>query len=320
MSIVYILYGMADHQGLGAELYERFDSVRQWYADIADWTGLPLRQIFEEPHVPENGIARESVAPLRQAAATIAAYDVLAGYGVRPDGICGVSIGALTGGCLSGAVERRDYIELLMHMRAASPPATDAPPEAMAVLTISSESEIDDYLRPGVHLAVDSGVIRRGKVRIRIATLGGYRSALEELAAELPPGVLRMLDFPMASHTPLQQWQVDYLAPYLARLTIKDPELRLWTCAGPEPVTTADGIRDMYLRNPVQTVHMDRLPEMLRSAQARLGLIVGPSSRRKDQNWLGVPVVHVETPEHVVEAVTAVHELAVSTIDEGARS
>jgi [acyl-carrier-protein] S-malonyltransferase len=313
VSLVYVFYGMADHPRLGAELYERFDSVRDWYADIEDWTGLSAQQIFEAPYIPENGNSRQSIAPLRQASATIAACDVLAGYGIRPDGICGVSMGALIGGCLSGAVGRRDFIELLMHMRTAPPPAVDAPPEGMAVLTVPPETEIRDYLRPDVYLAVDSGVVRRGKVRI--ATLAGYRSALEKLAAELPPGVLRMLDFPVASHTPLQQCISDFMAPYLARLPVKDPGLKLWTLPGTEPVTTADGIRDIYLRNPVETVYLDRLPEILRAAGARLGIIVGPSSRRKDQTWLKVPIVHVETPEHVVEAVTAVHELAVTSHD-----
>jgi [acyl-carrier-protein] S-malonyltransferase len=320
VSIVYVLYGMADHPGLGTELYERFDYVRDWYAAIENWTGLTAREIFAAPLLPENGYARQSLGPLRQAAATIAAYDVLAGYEIRPDAICGVSIGALVGGCLSGAVGRRDFIELLAYMRTAPPPGDGAPPEGTALLTVPAEHDLGDYLRPGVYLAVDSGVVRRGKVKMRIATLGGYRSALQELATELSPGVLRVLDFPLASHTPLQQSMSEYLAPRLARLPVRHPEVRLWTCAGSAPVTTADGVRDMYLRNPVQTVYLEHLPASLRAEQARLALIVGPSSRRLDHGWLTVPAVHVETPEHVVEAVTAVHELAVSPIDKGTRS
>lgn len=316
MALAYTFDGANDQPGMGSELHAEYAVARKWYDQVQKWTGFDLDQIFNGPAVAREGGFRWDMGPVRQAAAGIATCDVLAEYGLRPALACGLSLGALIASCVAGAVDRRELIELFVQMRDA--PAATGEPQGMAIVVLRTDDDVNGYLREGLYLVGEGGSIGAGDVELYV--LGGYRSAIDELSAELPPGMVRVFDeIPVARHTPLFQYMADYMEPYVAAMTFGDPQIPLVACMEPKTLTTAEEVRDVFHRHNVAPLHLPYLGAAVAAHAAELSLVIGPSRVSKHQRS-PVPVVHVETPEHVLEAVTAVHELGiVLSAAEGAR-
>jgi [acyl-carrier-protein] S-malonyltransferase len=313
VSLAYIFDGVTDRPGTGAELYERFPVARKWYEQVQEWTGFDAAEIFTGPAVSREGGFRWAMAPIRQAAAAIAACDILADHGVRPTMVCGFSLGGLIASCVSGAVARRDLIQLLMRMRDAPPPPD--PPQGMASLVVPADAKISYYLHDGLYLVGEVGPLGAGDMQLLV--VGGYRSAVDELVAGLPAGTVQVFDdIPLARHTPLLQYMSDFIEPYVAATTFRDPEIPLIACMEPRTLTTAEDVRNVFLRQNTLPLRFPYLKAGLEDHDAQLGVVIGPSRVGKHQH-LPVPVVHVETPEHVSEAVLAVHELGISCYQAG---
>ena len=64
------------------------------------------------------------------------------------------------------------------------------------------------------------------------------------------------------------------------------------------------------LRNPVQSVSVRHLRTGMTEHGTRLGLVLGPSQFDRIVHS-PFPVVHIETPDHIAEAVSAIYELGV---------
>jgi [acyl-carrier-protein] S-malonyltransferase len=312
VTLAYTFDGVSDQPGTGAELYAQYAVVRKWYAQVEKWTGFDTEQIFNAPAVTHEGGFRWEMAPIRQAAAAIATCDVLADYGLLPGLAAGMSLGALISSCVAGAIERRDLIELLLRMRDAPPPPE--PPQAMAMLMLPADDDVSRYLREGLYLVVEGG--SAGPEGPELYVLGGYRSVLDELSAEVPPGTLNVFDdIPVARHTPLLQYVADYMEPYVLATTFHDPRIPLVAGIDPKTLTTADEVRDVFRRHHTSALHLPYLIEGFEANDAELILVIGPSRIGKFQT--PVPSVHVQTPEHVLEAVTAAHELGIQVATAG---
>jgi [acyl-carrier-protein] S-malonyltransferase len=315
MALAYVFDGLADKQGMGAELHERYAIARKSYDEFEEWTGLSAREIFEEPVIPRSGGFLGSISRLRQTAAIFAACDVLADLGIQPAGACGMSTGALIAACLADAVERRDLALLLMRLRSTPRRPAGAPREGIAQLTIPEGRSVAEYLRDGIYLVSDAGPNPEGEGRL--VTLGGYRSMLDELLAELPPDTVRSISkIPLAVHTPLQ-WHVRrHLEPFVAEMQVKDPKIPLWTCLDPDILTTAEQVRESFLRNQTEPLYVEYLKTGFRLNEYRLGVIIGPTTRLVRQQRLPVPVVGVQTPEQVAEAIAKISELNICELDD----
>jgi [acyl-carrier-protein] S-malonyltransferase len=313
MALAYVFDGLVDRVGMGAELYERFAVARKCYDEFQEWTGLSAKEIFEEPVIPRSGGFLGSISRLRQTAAVFAACDVLADAGIQPSGACGMSTGGLVAACVAGAVERRDLALLLVRLRSAPRRPAGAPREGIAQLTIPAGRNVAEYLRDGLYLVTDAGKDPEGEGRL--VTLGGYRPVLDELIAELPPDSVRSISkIPLAVHTPLQWYVRDFLEPYVAEISVKDPEIPLWTCLDPDILTAAQQVRELLLRNQTESLYVEYLRTGFREHDYQLGVIIGPTTRLVRRQRLPVPVVCVETPEQVDEALAKICELHIGDL------
>jgi [acyl-carrier-protein] S-malonyltransferase len=310
MSLAYILDGgMNDEPGTGAEMYAKYPAARKIYDDIRNWTGLTHEQVIHEQR-PDGQSYRHGIGTIRQAAAIVGISDVLAEHGVMPALAGGPSFGALVAACLAGAIDRADLFTLLCRMREV-PPSPDPTPQGIAVLYIPADAEPADHLRAlstDVHLGADCGVIGPD---VRMILVGGYRHALAELAGRVPEKAFLAVDaYSDALHTPLQQHLSDHIEPFVAKIAFHDARIPVISCMEPGTVTDAADFADVFVRNPVTTARIPYLLHGLAAGGVTLGLILGPAHEGIYERP-PIPLVHVAAPEHITEALTAIHDLDV---------
>ena len=308
MTLAYVLDGaLVDLAGLGVGLYERFAAVRRVYAEAAEWSGLEVDRLLRWEL---TGLAEHRQAgAIRQAAVALAVCDLLAEHGVRPDIVAGISLGGLIGACVAGAVDRRDLFTLFKHLRDAPEPT--GPRQGMAPLTVPAGIEVEEYLRDraeGVHVAVDGGPTPgEGS---QLVMLSGHVAALVDLAGKLPAGTLQVRPkFPLAAHSPLARQLQEFQDPFIEAITFRDPVVPLCSCYEPKLLTTADEVRDTFLRNWVDKVSYPHVYAKLMDQGTNLAIMAGPGAADRFRGALECPVVQIEEPDDLSLALTTLYEL-----------
>ncbi|MEU7837923.1 hypothetical protein [Nonomuraea sp. NPDC049129] len=318
MALAYIVDGgLNDNPGTGADLYERFPAVRRLYAQVHEWTGLAVERLLAW-ELPTQQEFRQ-VGAIRQAAVVLGLCDVLAEHGVRPDVVGGLSLGGRISACIAGSLSRRGLFGLLARLRDAPPPP--GPAQGVAALVVPADANVEDYLRgrlgDGLHVAAELGVVGG---RDRMLLLAGYRAELDDLAAGLPKGAVRIpKEVVAAYHSPLSQYLVDFLDPALDTVPFDDPVIPLCSCMTPRTLTTAAEVRAEFRRNPIERVSLPQVFAGLERHDTELALLLGPAQVDLFLESPNVHVVHVESAEHVAEALTAIHEFGVQLSPGGAR-
>ena len=312
MTLAYILGGgISPASESGVELHDQYPVVRNCYRELADFTGLTVSQILTEP-LPEDPGLRRSVGAVRQAAVAFGIADLLADLGVRPGAVGGLSLGGMVSSCLAGSIERRQLAEYLMHTGDAPQVAPGDPAEGIAITFVPADHDPSSYHEPAVadvYLASDFGPCTDGGARMLM--LSGLRTALEKVAAEAPHGTVAVLDqYHMALHTPLRQSARDFLEPWVAAMPLRDPSLPLSSCLEQRTLTTAEEVRDLFRRNPTDPVHLLHVCAEMKRQGVRLGLVLGQSIPSGVVDF-PFPVVHIEVPEHVGQAVSAIYDLGI---------
>lgn len=311
MTLAFIMGGgLNDPPGSGADLYQRFATVRSLYASVAEWTGVPVERMLAW-ELPAQREYRE-VGAIRQAVLVLAIGDLLAERGLRPDVLAGLSFGNLVGACMAGAVDRADLFRLLARFRTA--PEPEGPPQTVASLFTPAELPADEFLGrvpDDVYVAADLGVIAQGRMRLHL--LSGYRAAIEELAERVPSFALEIQDGVQAAyHSPLYAFMEDFLGPAIEQMTFRPPATPLCSCLEPKLIRTADEVRHLFTANLSHTVSIPYLAGGVEERGAELAFIVGSAQVHMFTDNFSIPLVHVEQPDHFADALTAVSDLGVS--------
>ncbi|MGF1429276.1 ACP S-malonyltransferase [Kitasatospora sp. LaBMicrA B282] len=312
MTLAYILGGgISPASESGLELHEQYPVVQNCYRELSEHTGLTVAQILSEP-LPEEPGPRRGVGAVRQAAVALGIADLLAELDVRPGAVGGLSLGGMVGSCLAGSIERRELARYLMHTGEAPQVVPGAPAEGIAIAFVPTDRDPAGYHEPAVpdvHLASDFGPSVDGGARMLM--LSGLRAGLERVAAEAPPGTVAVLDqYRIALHTPLRQAARDFLEPWIAAMPLRDPVLPLSSCLEQRTLGTAEEVRDLFRRNTTDPVHLLHVCAEMKRQGVRLGLVLGPSIPSGVVDF-PFPVVHIETPEHVGQALAAIYELGI---------
>jgi len=329
MSLGYLFGGGVGTEPHGLELYRAYPVVRQWYAEVSAWTGLTVGQILEED-LPTAQERRQSVGTVREAALAVAVHDVLAQYDLRPAVIGGLSLGAMAASCLAGAVGRRDLFEMLAYARNTPEPAPGEPEQGIAIaFAPATAGEGDGGAAdaglvghpgrgvPGVHLAGDFGPTADGSQRLLM--LAGRAEALARLAAEVPPGsVVPLPGRTIAVHSPLRRPFREFMAPRIDAMAFADPRLPLLSCLEPKVLTSADDVRDLFQRNSTDPISLVDVYTGMKRQGVELGLVMGPSIPEGILAF-PFPVVHIDQPEHIQQALSTAYDLGIDLTGSRAR-
>ncbi|MEV7119221.1 ACP S-malonyltransferase [Kitasatospora griseola] len=311
MSLGYLFGGGVGTEPHGLELYRTYEVVQGWYEQVSAWTGLTVGQILEED-LPTAQEERQSVGTVREAALAIGVHDVLASFNLRPAAIGGLSLGAMTASCLAGSLGRRELFEMLAGSRDTPEPPADDPQQGIAIafgpLADGAPAHPGENV-PGVYLAGDFGPTVDGTKRIMM--LAGHAEALGALAAEAPPGtVVPLPGRTIAVHTPLRRPYRDFMAPRIDAIPFSAPEIPLLSCLESKVLRTADDVRDLFQRNSTDPISLVDVYTGMKEQGVQLGLVMGPSIPEGILAF-PFPVVHIERPEHVEQALTTAYELGI---------
>lgn len=281
------------------KLYASNPAVRRAFDEAAAATRISPDLLLGERDIPP-GESVMRVNSVSLGAAMLGLTEALAELGVTPSVVGGVSLGAVVSTCAGGAISRRQLFELLAAIN--HDPASPRAQEATAFVFVPQGERPRPYLDPpwdGVYLGADFGVSESGEGRALM--LSGYRSALDELAAEHQgsPVKVRVREQRLcraAYHTPLREHALREVDDLLRGAGISDPAVPVCSGILDRPATTVAGIRELLLRNHVDTMLIDRMTRQMAAHGTEIVAAIGPSMTG-DLFSFPWPVVHVGAGE-----------------------
>ena len=308
MALAYIIDGgLNDPPGIGTDLHDSYPAIRTLYTQAAEWTGVPVERLLSRE--PDGDSAYQQIGAIRRAAIVLGICDVLAEKGVRPDVVAGMSLGAMIGSAVTGAVRRQDLFGLLAWLRVAPPPPDGA--QGVGQLRVPAGVDPREFVGgfpDGVRIAAEIGLTGDGTAQVLL--LSGYRSALEELAERAPAGAVVQIapNATRAFHSPLQGYVRDFAEPVVAAMPVMAPEVPLCGGLAPGQYQTGEDVRSMFRRNHTDPISLPRMLGCLDEHGTELSLLIGPAMVDRYLAAVTHAVVHVECPGHFAAAFTAVQE------------
>jgi len=312
MAVAYFMIRAARTiNGIGsADLYERYQVVRNLYSDVSTWTGLAVSDLLDEDF-SEKVENLQSVLEIRSLANHLSLADILAEEGLKPSVAVGFSLGLISGSCLSGALGRRDAFQMLWERRHIHDDPASAAGQAVAMCRIGPDDDPDllcGASRPGVYPAVYFGVTPDGDSQYLL--IAGHTEALNRLAASEPDAVLKVFPETIAAHTPLQQRECDFVKSYLADAGFADPVIPVIACMDPGALRTALDVRAAIWENHVRPVKVSYAMEELAARGVELCIALGPTQVEGLMSF-PCPVIRIEKPADVASALAKVAELGI---------
>jgi [acyl-carrier-protein] S-malonyltransferase len=308
MAVAFIIDGgLNDAPGSGIELYEAFPAVQEVYAQAARCAGVAVDRLLTWEL--DRSAEHRQVGAIRQTALALGLCDVLAGHGVAPDVVAGLSLGGMVGAAVTGAVTRDELFTLLAHLRGV--PDGAGPEQGVASFFVPKGRDPREFaggFPPGVYVAAEMGLV--GDRSVQLVLISGHREALHRLAEQLgDKSVLRIpAGITTAYHSPLQRHIGESIEPVLARMAFRDPQIPLCGGLAPYEYETGEQVRSMFLRNHTEPVSLPRLFECLDRHETTLSFLIGPSMGDLIVTAAKHTIVRVESPEHLPEALEALHE------------
>jgi [acyl-carrier-protein] S-malonyltransferase len=269
----------------GKELFNQFSVMRDWLAQVAEWTGVSADRMLTEDYTGAFYSGDISaypdlrfVAEARQAAYSIGIADVLADRGIRPDLIGGSSLGFMIAACMAGAIDRREFFDYLRHSTTSPLHPAGEPAQGIAVCVVPHDEGVAGFVgdRPGIHLACEIGQFIDGNNGMYM--FSGYVDDLRELAAAKPTGLVNVVTVLGGGHSPLQQFRYDWIAPHVEKMTFRDPQVPLISGLSDRKITTADQVRTDLQLNSITTTQMANVLRGLAREGTELALVLGVSS------------------------------------------
>jgi [acyl-carrier-protein] S-malonyltransferase len=314
MTLGYLLGGGVGAVPHGTEMYDAFPGVRRTYDEVAGLTGVPVERMLVA-ELPEDLRERRNIGLAREAASALAVHEQLAVSGVRPGAIGGLSLGAMTASCLAGAVDRDAFLDVLVRSAAHEEPS-GGPEEGLAIVAVPAAEDANELTTAGeVYRAGYFG--RTADDAQGIYLLAGHLAALHRLAGERPAGQVTVLPGrAVAVHTPLRSHLRDALAPHIGGMAFTAPKIPLYSCFDEKRLTTAEEVRDVFLRNPVDPIDLTQVTRAMHRDGVELAVVIGGSIPEGLLSF-PFPVVHVQRPEDIEKLLLTAYELGVELPVEG---
>lgn len=290
--------------------YEGSAAMRRSFDLAAQCTGVSADVLLHKRDIPQ-GQSTMRINSVALAAAALGIQDALAEIGVVPVTIGGLSLGDMVSPAATGAVTRSGVINMLFssrHEPASSEPGRE---ETIAFAYLPEDEDPSPYYEPqaeGVYFGVALGKVRWGNGEAIM--LSGYRSALEEFAAQHPNGNVKVRDQRVCSaayHTPLRMAARVQLEQLLDEMRIEDPALPICSSVLDHPVTTAADVRALLLRNCVEPAFVYKMIGQVMSYEPELVVTIGPAMA-KGMFVFPVPVIHVDSLETLADAADAISD------------
>ena len=307
MSVAFVFPGQGSQVvGMGKALFDAFPESRAVFAEADAALGFALSRLcFEGPDTELQLTANTQPAIL---AASVAALRPLAARGARPDWVAGHSLGEYSALVAAGAIGFADALRTVRrrgeYMQEAVPFGTGAMAAILgldlpAIEAACREAAAGDVVSP-------ANVNSPGQV-----VIAGHAAAVDR-ASELcrARGAKRAVRLPVSApfHCALMKPAQERLAPDLAALAFRDPDVPLVSNVNAQVVRDGGACRDALVRQVSGAVRWQESVELLAREGVDVFVEVGPGSVlsglvRKIAK--GTRVLHVDSPESLETAVAA---------------
>jgi len=245
--VAYVFPGQASQYiGMGRDLYEKSHRIRAFYAQASELLGDDLARISFEG--PAEALKRTMFT---QPAILIHSLALLEIAGTRlpaPAFAAGHSLGEYSALVACGSLGYEDAITAVCTRARLMEEACRANPGTMAAILALPDDNLDEVLER----AAARGVVTRANINSAVqVAISGEQAAVEEavrMAKEAGAKRAVMLEVGGAFHSPLMASATDGMAACLKDITIRDASPPVVANVTAQPVSRADDIRELLVR------------------------------------------------------------------------
>jgi [acyl-carrier-protein] S-malonyltransferase len=307
MSVAFVFPGQGSQVvGMGKALFDAFPRSRAVFEEADAALGFALSRLcFEGPEAELQLTANTQPAIL---AASLAALRPLLARGARPDWVAGHSLGEYSALVAAGAIGLADALRTVRRRGEYMQEAVPVGVGAMAAILGLDLPAIEDACREAAagEVVSPANVNSAGQV-----VIAGHAAAVDR-ASELcrARGAKRAVRLPVSApfHCALMKPAQDRLAPDLAALAFRDPEVPLVSNVDARIVREGDACRDGLVRQVSGAVRWQESVELLAREGVDVFVEVGPGtvlSGLVRKIAKGARVLNVDSPESLEAAVAA---------------
>jgi len=273
--VAYIFPGQASqYVGMGRELYEKSARVKQFYAQASDLLGDNLAAIsFEGPAeklkqtlFTQPAILIHSLALLEILGVELPPHAYAAGH----------SLGEYAALVIGGALTPKDAITAVCTRARLMEAACVNQPGTMAAILALPDDKLDEVCR----LASAKGIVTMANINSSLqVAVSGEIEAVEEacrLAKEAGAKKAVRLEVGGAFHSPLMASAAEGMADCLGKLTFRDAAPPVVANVTGRPVTSAEEIRQLLVRQITSPVRWRDTMTYLASEAVDSVVEVGP--------------------------------------------
>ncbi len=307
MSVAFVFPGQGSQAvGMGRALFEAFPESRAVFEEADEALGFALSRLcFEGPEDRLRLTANTQPALL---ATSVAALRPLVARGVRPAWVAGHSLGEYTALVAAGAIGLGDALRTVRRRGEYMQEAVPVGVGAMAAILGLDLPAVEEACREaaGGEVVSPANINSPGQV-----VIAGHAAAVDR-ASDLCRSrwAKRAVKLPVSApfHCALMKPAQDRLAPELARVAFRDPEVPLVNNVDARVVRDGEGCRDGLVRQVSGAVRWQESVELLARHGASVFLEVGPGtvlSGLVRKIARGTRVLDVGSPESLEAAGSA---------------
>ena len=270
----------AQKVGMGADLYEKFDFVREIYDEADSFLGFPLSRLcFEGPFEELTRTDRAQLAILvtSYAVAEVARRKgALDGYEVAAT--CGLSLGEYTSLLFAEALSFPDALRIVKHRGEFMQDACDARPSGMVSVIGLNHSTVEELVEDvrggGVLVAANYNSPLQVAVSGDITALNRFQEAAKAAGAK------RVVPLKVAGafHSQLMDTAAARLAPFIDEAEIRRPTVPFLSNVTGEFETDPDRIKENLKLQVNHPVLWSQSMEKILSTGVRTFFELGPGT------------------------------------------
>jgi [acyl-carrier-protein] S-malonyltransferase len=260
--------------GMGKELAEKYPEAAQTFAEADKALGYKLSQLCFEG--PEEQLKLTEITQPAILTASVAAFRVLAGKGVKPDFAAGHSLGEYSAQVAAGTISFGDAVRTVRNRGKYMQEAVPVGVGAMAAILGMSADAVEAVCRD----AAQGEVCEAANLNSPEQTvISGHAKAVEratQLATERGAKKAVMLQVSAPFHSSLMKPAQERLAGDLQGLKFSNPSLPVVCNVDAAIVSTGGASRDALIRQVTGAVRWDASVRLLIAQGVQTFVEVGP--------------------------------------------
>ncbi|MGA2695778.1 MAG: ACP S-malonyltransferase [Terriglobales bacterium] len=260
--------------GMGKELAEKYPEAAQTFAEADKALGYKLSQLCFEG--PEEQLKLTEITQPAILTASVAAFRVLAGKGVKPDFAAGHSLGEYSAQVAAGTISFGDAVRTVRNRGKYMQEAVPVGVGAMAAILGMSADAVEAVCRDAAQGEVCEAANLNSPEQIVIS---GHAKAVEratQLATERGAKKAVMLQVSAPFHSSLMKPAQERLAGDLQGLKFSNPSLPVVCNVDAAIVSTGGASRDALIRQVTGAVRWDASVRLLIAQGVQTFVEVGP--------------------------------------------